>query len=222
MYTPRPPRTPFTPRTRTAAGAGEDDDFYASGRTTAYPPLPSSTSSVTLCEIHSELLSVNADDVADADPEIKRADENALNRFIAAGGVLYPHVQLPKDLLDRDEPPALPSDVPPDWNDLETLDDVDPLNEYQPNDADEFAGDSNGKTTRVSTGAATRLADQPSILKAPPNSSKNASLEKSLVKRKTGDGAGSVFGDAVQGGLEALFAKLSELLGDRATSWLVV
>jgi hypothetical protein len=44
-----------------------------------------------------------------------------------------------------------------------------------------------------------------------------------MVRRKTGggDGTGSVFGDAVQGGLEALFGKLSELLGDRLGGWLV-
>ncbi len=67
------------------------------------------------------------------------------------------------------------------------------------------------------------VTDAASILRAPPSGKRGADGNASITRRKTGggDGRGSVFGDAVQGGLEALFGKLSELLGDRIGLWWV-
>lgn len=176
----RPPRTPFTPR-------DADDGEIPS---TMFAPLP--PDGVTLCELHAELLALAPDAAVDGDSDARHADEKTLNRFVAAGGVLYPHVQLPADLGRLPLPPPT---LPPDPATVHALDN------FPPNDFQQFAEPKENGSDRT-IGA----------LRPLPGSA------APVIEAKRSQTEGSVVGKAVQKGLDTLFSVLLALVGNRAAS----
>ncbi|KAI9019778.1 hypothetical protein DFJ74DRAFT_674363 [Hyaloraphidium curvatum] len=206
-FTPRTPRqTPYYsafPQSPGGTGGTEEAPWSAA----VYAPFPASASAVTLAELHGELLTVSSDEAASNDADIKRADEMALNRFVASGGVLYPHIQLPTRIDTEARPP-------PDWVTPEearakdgTL--VDPMLEFSPADAQEYA-------------------DRPAPKAKPPPAGSGANVD---IFKSSANGAGAVvtkrhtpggsagFSGLLPTSLEALFANLLQTFNDRVNGW---